>query len=878
VTRYRPRALGRAAVAAAMVFPALAIVATAAGARSTDGVYVDRRWNAFAGTTNVQAARLALDARARTAYVLESGDGEVRVRAWDLDRFKPRTPVLVERDAPALTAATPLAVDDRHSVLVTAPAPAPGVVPAVRAYTVRGRALAVAASAPSRFPAGYAVLGLAVDTARDRLIVMGGPSGSGGVQLVGAGVGGVLVDLWSLKDLARGVVTAEHAQPLRVPQTCGQLVTSTYQAAVLPAPDGKSLFFGCLSNRGLTTPLGPNAGDVSGVAELILAAAGTGAPSALRLFPVSGNFATGDSLVARGSRRVVLVANSATATNFRVFDSRSRYYVGNVGLDDIGVSALGVDDGSSRGYYVIAGGLGVFDAGATPATQGVVYDELAPILGVLRRPIDVDPVTRRLFIVTADDLNGGSDPFVAVVKDNSEVNVDRGGSDEEPGVDEPEVPGRTASSRTADSGAVGAEFRLVGGPSALLFNSTHFDSRAIVARAGTRWEQFAIARGVRLSGDEASAEAVTTRQDAATSADMAVTVKELGVDVQPAPFAAPALCADLGYSPTIAADDSATVSCDVTKQLASAEVEAQPARILMTRAGHPDAVPAPVQVKDADASVDVHRDGPLGKVVTTLRSEADGIDILGAVQIGRVVAKAVVTTHGRPGTAATSYERSVSGLVVNGVEVCDTTCSTAQVHAVVDEVFGGRVRVAFPEPERYAAPNGTVARLTDNRYRHVERTQFDDVPEDSVLTPAMEVVVYLDGTSTSRLVVSLASVSGQQRYRIYRLGPDATPPPPLPSALPTAVRPPVLDPEDPLGGGSVPTLTDPLVKHPLAAPPTPADLVRRLRDGLKVVMRSPGQLAGVVALWTLLALPVYLSARRRLLLDLPFLRRSLEES
>jgi hypothetical protein len=849
-----------------MVVPALAVVATAAGARQSGNVFLQRRWRSVGGAGNAQNVRLALDVRHRTGFSFASGATGLTVRSFDLDRLTSRALPLTEPGMPLLKPSTPIVVDEAHQVTAVAFAPTEAAtVPVVNVYgVVHGRVRRVGQPA-TRFPAGYALLGMTVDAPRNRMLVLGAPSAGGNAKTVGAGLGNVLLDEWDLGALARGNVTAPAVQPLRVPATCGQVLTSAFAAGILPSPDGKRVFFGCLSNRGFAAALGPNAGDVAGVAELDLAAAATGTPSALRIRPISGDFGLGDSFAIPNLHRMVLTAGSAVTTTIKVFDAAHGYYVGNVGLDS-GIVGIGFNATSGRGYYVNGSGLGVFDSAATPVDQGVIYEDFTTALGLLQRGIDVDPRTHRVFISTADDVVNGNDPYIAVFRDRSGPLDDGARTDDQPALDVPEVPGVTDSSRGADAAAVGAELRMVGGPSSLIYNTTHFDSRGILTRPGTRWAQFGVARGVRLTSDEASAEVVTTRYDDASAADANSTE-----------LATAGGCSDFGYSPKDVAAADTAYACDITKQRASAGASAEPARVLATYGAHPEAVPAPVQVRSASATVSATRDGT-GPLVTTLHAEADGIDLLGAVRIGRVTADAVVTAHGRSGSATTKYDRTVSGLVVNGVTVCATDCPFAAVQNAVAQTFGGRVVVDFPQPYRRAAADGTSALVTDDPYRHVERTTFDDVPDDSVLAPALEVIVYLDGTASSRLVADLASVTSQERYRIYRVGSVETPPPPPPTSVPTV---PPVGTTHGGGPGEPPVITDPAgpTPHAVAAQPmTPGELLRRIGEGLKVVFRSPRQLAAVGALWALLAIPVYLAARRRLLLDLPFLRRAMEES
>lgn len=849
-----------------MVLPALAIVATAAGAGAEDGVVLERRWRALPGAAGVQGARVALDLRDRTLYALytAAGQGGLTVRAYDMDRYTERAMPLTDPAGPAVMAATPVTAVERHRLAVVAQATRETAVPAVTVYGLRGNAVTRVGAPVTRFPAGYTVLGMAVDGPRDRLLVLAAPSGGGNVKTAGAGVGNVMVDTWRLADLANGTVASESVQPLRVPPSCGQVMSSTFPAGIMASPDGRRVYFGCLSHRGFATLLGPNAGDVSGVAELDLAGAATGAPTALRIEPVSGNYAQGDSFAVPGRGRFVLTAGAAGTTTIKVYDTTHGYYVGNVGLDN-GIAATGYDPVSGRGFYVNGSGLGVFDAGSTPVDQGVAYEEHATRLGVLLRGVDVDPKTRRVFVVTADDVVNGPDPWIAVFRDRSaRGDLSVGDVDDSGGLDVEEVPGRYESSRSADAAALGAELRLVGGPNSLVYNTTHFDSRGILTRPGTRWLQFGAARPVRLSRDEASVEVVTTRYDDASAADAQSTV-----------VAVPELCSDFGYTPKATADDQLAVTCDVAKQVASGSVVTEPARVLVAHAGQQGLVPAPVRLRMADASAKAER-LPDGTLLSTLTAEANGIDILGTVKIGRVGAKATVAVRGRPGTATTTYERTVTGLVVGGTTVCEADCPLDTVRQAVAQAFNGRVVLDFPEPYTYASKRGTVAGLLDDPYRHVERTMFDDVPADVLLTPAMEVLVYLDGTASSRFVATFAAVSAQEQYRIFSVGEPPQTPDPVTPPQPRATQ----GTAPAVTTGEPPVVAEPEAVEPetVAAPAAPGELVRRLRDGLKVVFRSPRHLAGVALLWALLALPTYLAARRRLLLDLPYLRRAVEES
>jgi hypothetical protein len=860
----RARRGTRLALAAALALPWLSPLVTPAGADAIPVTLV-RRWAAIDADANVKSSRIALDPSARTAYVLSQGtSGTLAIRPWDLDRLTPRGPAHEVPGFPALTPALPVAVDERGHSLLLAPRAAAAEAPRVTflRYGVPTRVV----TAASRFPAGYAIVGMSVDAARGLLLTLAEPSAGGNAQEVGAGAGGVQLDAWRLDGLAdTGRPVSPWSEPVRVPQTCGQVITTTFAAGVLLSADGRTAFFGCVTNRKAVTSLGPNAGDMGGVAELDVAAARAGSPTALRLRSAPGNFSTGDSMVVPRQRRLVLTANSTTVTNFKVFDTTHRHYVGSVGMNDIGVYGSGVNPVTGRGYYLTSEGFGVYDPAATPATQGAMYDDLSPLLGALPRTLEVDPRTSRVFAITSDDLVNGTQPFVAVLHDRTPVVPPDTYTPERGAVDAPEVDGVTDSTRSAEAAAVGAEYRFVGGPNNAAVNTVHFDPGAVASKSGSRWADFGVTRGVRLTGTEATAEALPIRTDAALDAD---TQQHLSV--------APRTCSDFGGTPKTDEAGGAVAACDLAKETARGEASYAVPRTYV------GAAPAPVQLGAASSSVTLTRAARRGALTSTLTAEATGVDILGTVRIGRVTATAVATAHGRPGTAKVTYTRSVAGVVVNGTTVCAADCPLDQVAAAVNTALGGRALVEFPERDAYAARNGAYARLADAPYRHVERVLFDEVADDAFLLPAMEVTVYADGTTASRHVVSLAALSTQATYRIYRLGTFGLPfvPPPHGTApVPrAAVRAPATAPVTVTASAPATAPGGPVVAQRAGGNDGGGGLLGAIANGLHVAWRSPRQVLGVALMWSLLAVPVYLAARRRLLLDLPRLRRNLEEA
>lgn len=868
------------ALLAAVVAVMAAVVASTgtpanAAPASGSGLQVLRTWDAF-GATNMLNARLTLDAPNRMAYALSQdvkAGSPLLVRAWNLDTLTPLSAARPESGLAPITPDTPVAVDSRRRTMVLSAVPAdaevangvavPTTPPPVLVLGLRAGRLSRLGRPASRFPAGYTIVGLTVDERLDRAFVLAQPY-TRALRSVGSAAGGVQLDVWRLADLARGVVGSPLPTPLTVPSSCAQLLSTAFPAALVASPDGQRVYFGCVSSRGVSRLFGAKPViDVSGVARLDLARAAANDPTSLQIRPVPGDFVSGETFAVPGQRRLALIGASATAgTTARVFDSDAGYYVGNVGLDGQILNGWGTDPRTGRGYYVTDNNIGMLDLAGLPIGQGRVYPELKRVVLGKASSVEVDPVTGRVYTVFVPAFT--TKPQVAVLVDLTDGSSAAGPAEPQ-GLDVAERAGVTESSRLSDLGAVGADYRLVGGPRNLLINAVA-PPAGNASRAASRFLQLAAARGVRLSNDQATASAVTASQDDATTAD---TTSPAGEDASPA---SPASCADLGAGASAAAVDAASVSCDVAKQRVTAEATAEGARVLLARpaVNQPGRVPAAVQVRSARVSAQALRPFTPGPLTSTVTAEADGIDILGAITIGRVQASLTTSLRGRRGTASAVYRRSVSGLSVAGRQVCSTDCPLDQVQQVVNRALGGRGRIDFPPADRQVRPTGTAADLTDSPARHAERVLFDDVPDDSVLTPAMEVTLYADASTPSRLVVSLAAVSARSRYLIFPAYSDTGGPPGGPTAqrptwTSTGAGPRLVGGTSP---GGLPGTVGAADDERTGA----AGLVGLFQRGLAFTLRSWRDAARIASLWLLLALPVYLAARRRLLLSLPLLR------
>lgn len=862
-------------------------------------------WQIFAGNAAIKSTSLAIDAPGRVLYAFSQDPNRTApatLQAWDLNRRTPLTPRVVLPSSVAVSSAMPIAVDSADRAVFVAVNSASEGAPSVIVAKRAGSSIAVRA-VTSRFPATYSIVGMTVDARRGVVYLIGEPSVCPSIDvcpssLIGAGSHAVEVDRLSLASLSNGTVSSPYAAPLAVPADCGQIITFNFPAQAVVSADGNHLFFGCATNRGdVLTPQGPNAGDVAGVADLNLAQAAANGPSPMQLQPVPGDFSDGDSIAVPADARLILVAPAAGATNLKVYDTVHGYYVGAVGVDNNQVFGIGVDAANGVGYYIDRRGITSVDFTALPVPQGNLDDGVKIEGPVTVRTVAIDPVTHHVYVAGSDDLTGGTSPFAVTYKGTGPTGSDDAfSSDGFAGIDAPEIAGVTDSERVVTMGATGADERLAGGTYNLFVNTTHHDPRCEAVRCGTRDLAIGVLNGVQLTNDEATAQAVTEVQDNATTDDE--TPQTPTSYPQPVPSQVPAPpsqyqitagyappvpvgCADFGAAPTPQSAENESVFCDHMGQHVKANATAEPGRLLVnapcTQVGQPKPgdpicapagaggmIPDPVSVKSATATMDVSRHG-LGPMVTTITSEADGINIMGVVEIGHVTATATISAHGRSGSAFVKYDRKVTGLIVNGQTVCDTDCPPATVTSAINTALGGRGRIELPSATVVQATNGRLALLQDNPYRHIENVLFDDLSADDVTAPAMTITLYLDESSNSREIVSLASLGGQEIYRVFPLGTFVPGVGPVPQRNLISVG-------GRLAGAGAVAANSPFVAASPGQQPQVASgggIGAIVSRAMHLGLRSPGDILGVAILWMLLAVPAYLAARRRLLLDLP---------
>ncbi|MCU1461726.1 MAG: hypothetical protein JWO37_1801 [Acidimicrobiales bacterium] len=296
--------------------------------------------------------------------------------------------------------------------------------------------------------------------------------------------------------------------------------------------------------------------------------------------------------------------------------------------------------------------------------------------------------------------------------------------------------------------------------------------------------------------------------------------------------------------------------------------------------------------------------------VTTAVATADGVR-LGPFSIAEVVTTAVTVAHGRTGTAHTIFRRAWCGLTGPGIE--SSGCFDPADHRDVLDLISqalGRVTISVPDanhspgdavPHGEATPGGYQAVVTKDPG---EAAADNAVNDDASHTVAgLQAVFYNDGSEgRSRTVVQLAGVHAESRYGITPLSDfgsiDTTPTTTAMVTIPTVTQPttaskalvtppPAARPSPPRSrtvhraavtgrresGRAAPAVrvaTQPLVAE-RTVPTSPGGTLRQvlgapgeaLRQAIEMLVTRPGEFALLFVMWSFLAGPAYLFARRR---------------
>lgn len=387
-----------------------------------------------------------------------------------------------------------------------------------------------------------------------------------------------------------------------------------------------------------------------------------------------------------------------------------------------------------------------------------------------------------------------------------------------------------------------------------------------------------------------------------------------------APLAA-ADCSDGGGSPASqgspslqsgapsAAVTSSAVSCDATATdgttpTATATSSTNGATLLAVPASANGGTPVSISVAGTSSHIASQLTAAGQK--TTVTAIANGV-VIGPVTVAQIVSSATTVARGHAGTAKLAFSRQWCGVLVPGqapIPQCFDPADPASPHAGTVAAINhqlGKVQVQAPAAEQLATPGGYESVVDkDPGVRAADEAVDDDF---SPAVPGMQVIVYNDGfEGRSRTIVQLANVHTEAREAITPipdygggtlLGGGAVPGTATKGghhAAP-AVRPPAVGASGSAdsalnvvsgasgvpvvrtiiidggaaggsggtGSGRAPAVTAPSnpLQRILDAPGTVA------RDVLNLIVEDPAEFGFLVALWALLATPVYLAVRRR---------------
>jgi hypothetical protein len=510
------------------------------------------------------------------------------------------------------------------------------------------------------------------------------------------------------------------------------------------------------------------------------------------------------------------------------------------------------------------------------ADQGHTYPDFPEAADGVAGQLGVDSKKALIFVNLAT--------HVAIVADDSPPVVV--GSSADPDVNTTaavETPGRTGANVAGSAQGYGARMRAVGGIDALFDNATGNTIEGCTASVpyppdppppppapaglanpcGSREEKYAVLDRLSVANGEATAEVTAGERDTRTQANETATSPDRE-EVWPYE---PLGCSDTGGTPTTSSrrDSSSEVAVDcdarVPRAVGAAAMGPSGANTVSVERSSVRAS----AIREPDAGMHVRVEASADGVVV---AAADGVELL---RIGSVVHTVDAVAHGRPGSAHSTTQTAIRRAYIRGAEQCDP-CDPANLEKEVNSKLAGILRISFPQPDPELAagsPGGFQALVRRKASEHSEDKALNEQPEDRLEVPGMVMTLFADNYVPWRTMVELAGVEAEARYGIYVIDGTSDPNTELNSGnVLTGEGQPAMT----LLGGLLPT--EPLLgsgggvnlsQAPVGRSRSPLDqLLRILRNPLRLLFGGDPAAMGVV--WTLLLLPIYLSARRWLLL------------
>lgn len=277
-----------------------------------------------------------------------------------------------------------------------------------------------------------------------------------------------------------------------------------------------------------------------------------------------------------------------------------------------------------------------------------------------------------------------------------------------------------------------------------------------------------------------------------------------------------------------------------------------------------------IGVAGASSRVETRLDPERG-VVTRAEATAEGVVIGDIVKIGRVHTVAETSAKGRTGTTRAQFLREVSDVVMPGFS-CATTCDPAQVADGITKAFGGLVQARVRDPLKLATPRGHTGLVAKDPGLVASDAAIND--DDSVAASGLDLIVIHDyskgsgadgqnNSGRSRFILSLAGVQAESHYGVF--------PVPVSGAGTGGVFIDEVDAgraaiagEDRFLPGIVTPPSTPARHRPGGVTVAPGTRFPTLDKAIRLVVNNPAQAALVAMLLGLLAAPIYVAIRRRL--------------
>lgn len=710
----------------------------------------------------------------------------------------------------------------------------------VRVFRMTGTAVAEQSRVDlsATLPAGQRVftISLADEGRRAFLLSMVDPAyqASSGYETVSAQAGTVTI---TSVDLVNRRGEWSEAVP-----GCSLPVTANTAPGLGYVAETNSVYFGCTAPNGQVVKYPPVP---TGVGRLVL-----GTTRTFELYPRAGDYLNTDSVFDPESGRLLLAASTSGAgVSVYAFDGRTNSWVGSI-ANEGSIGQIGIDTEHGRLYTLSAAGLLAADVRSTPVSQG----RTSPSFGVdkigpaQKRHIAVDERAGRVFlgyvqdeIVVAEDRAPYFVPPTAPDPDANTLQVD-------------ERPGVTGANYGGAAQSYGARYRFVGGYDSLLFNVVPIgiNQQFLPLGPGTREISAAPARSLGLRNEGADASASGGDRD----------VSNTGKDLQQGnvewPFVE-ARCIDLGDKPMSVSEPGASVECEAGSKATASASSGQ------SQLSGPGLA---VGLGSSTTSSDVRIDAERG-VVSTVTATASGISMLGGVlKFGGVEVTATAQAHGRTGTAKSTFDRRVRDVSMNGQRLCGEECDEEAVARAINAAFVGVLRVDFPQPDpgKLGSPGGYEAVIRLRPEEHLEAVSLNEQGNDRIEVPGMVVSLVSDNTRPSRTIFQFAGAAAEARYGIFLLGSgsgDLGGPGSFGgSATDAAGLDVALDAF--LGGGAGSPSNPPLGTAPIADDDAPRGLAAL---GWAYLRNALPETIALLLVWSILLAPVYLSARRRMLLE-----------